>query len=238
LIEEAICHLFLSFVLSFSREISFRIYLFSIPSFSLCRLFFLNQGLKHMFQFSTSTTTTMLLPRVPSDRSTYCIEIIVRLIVAQVGFLSGNCRVALTMHARWKRVPPQNLPLQVIRMQRTDQTYMLQVTRSLIEIDDEAETQAGKECCPGPGPYCNPSSVHAKVCRYRRMCVVVSAAFVRWIFICRPTRYCIDRLDHPLLSSGGGIQHLRYPTDMMIPVRYSIQQNLACSDGLHREAWA
>ena len=152
MIEEAICHLFLSFVLSLSREISFRIYLFSIPSFSLCRLFFLNQGLKHMFQFFTSTTTTMLLPRVPSDRSTYRIEIIVRLIVAQVGFLSGNCRVALTMHARWKRVPPQNLPLQVICMQRTDQTYMLQVTRSLIEIDDEAETQAGKECCPGPGP--------------------------------------------------------------------------------------
>jgi hypothetical protein len=113
--------------------------------------FFLNQGLKHMFQFSTSTTTTMLLPRVPSDKPTYRIEIIVRLIVAQVGFLSGTCRVALTMHARWKRVPPQNLPLQVIRMQRTDQTYMLQVTRSLIEIDDEAETQAGKECCPGPG---------------------------------------------------------------------------------------
>jgi hypothetical protein len=114
--------------------------------------FFLNQGLKHMFQFSTSTTTTMLLPRVPSDKPTYRIEIIVRLIVAQVGFLSGTCRVALTMHTRWKRVPPQNLPLQVIRMQRTDQTYMLQVTRSLIEIDDEAETQAGKECCPGPGP--------------------------------------------------------------------------------------
>lgn len=101
--------------------------------------FFPNQGLKQMFQFSTSTTT-------------YRIEIIVRLIVAQVGFLSGTCRVALTMHTRWKRVPPQNLPLQVIRMQRTDQTYMLQVTRSLIEIDDEAETQAGKECCPGPGP--------------------------------------------------------------------------------------
>ena len=76
MIEEAICHLFLSFVLSFSREISFRIYLFSIPSFSLCRLFFLNQGLKHMFQFSTSTTTTMLLPRVPSDKPTYRIEII------------------------------------------------------------------------------------------------------------------------------------------------------------------
>ena len=230
MIEEAICHLFLSFALSFSREISFRIYLFSNISlfysiFQSMSPFFPNQGLKQMFQFSTSTTT-------------YRIEIIVRLIVAQVGFLSGNCRVALTMHARWKRVPPQNLPLQVIRMQRTDQTYMLQVTRSLIEIDDEAETQAGKECCPGPGPYCNPSSVHAKVCRYRRMCVVVSAAFVRWIFICRPTRYCIDRLDHPLLSSGGGIQHLRYPTDMMIPVRYSIQQNLACSDGLHREAWA
>ena len=230
MIEEAICHLFLSFALSFSREISFRIYLFSNLSlfysiFQSMSPFFPNQGLKQMFQFSTSTTT-------------YRIEIIVRLIVAQVGFLSGNCRVALTMHARWKRVPPQNLPLQVIRMQRTDQTYMLQVTRSLIEIDDEAETQAGKECCPGPGPYCNPSSVHAKVCRYRRMCVVVSAAFVRWIFICRPTRYCIDRLDHPLLSSGGGIQHLRYPTDMMIPVRYSIQQNLACSDGLHREAWA
>jgi hypothetical protein len=66
---------------------------------------------------------------------------------------------------------------------------------------------------------------------------VLSVAFVR-----RTHPYDNEipyKLDHDnLLSSGGGNQHLPYPTDMLVPARYSIQQSLACSDGRHREARA